>query len=231
MELVPLFTMIILLLLLLLMMMVVFVVVGCIEPFYFVRTMDSLGSVCFFVVVVGTCIVVNGCLDAIIVIIIDDVIKFGLVGDGVVLVPGMEQFDLIQGPIVSNFRINIGTNAVAADTMRITFIAVLFFKGIPIVVTNNVIIIIIISIVVVVDVDVVVVNGYCLIQIEPFFIYFVRTMDAMGSVCFFVIVVGTCIVVDGCLDSTLVIITDNVIIIIIIIIIGIFDVVVIVVVE
>jgi hypothetical protein len=39
-------------------------VVGCIAPFYFVRTMDSLGSVCFFVVIVGTCIgaciVVNG---------------------------------------------------------------------------------------------------------------------------------------------------------------------------
>jgi hypothetical protein len=29
-------------------------------------------------------------------------------------------------------------------------------------------------------------------------------MDAVGSVCFFVIIVGTCI--DGCLDSTIVII-------------------------
>jgi hypothetical protein len=44
-------------------------------------------------------------------------------------------------------------------------------------------------------------------------------MDAVGSVCFFVVVVGTCIVVNGCLDSTIVIVTDNVIIIIIIIII------------
>jgi hypothetical protein len=59
----------------------------------------------------GTCIVVNGCLGS---IITDDVIKFGLVGDDAVLVPGKEQFDLIQGPIVSNFGINIGTDAVAA---------------------------------------------------------------------------------------------------------------------
>jgi hypothetical protein len=113
-----------------------------IEPFfiYFVRMMDSGCNVCFVVIVVGTCIiVVNDCLDSTIVIITDNVIKFGLVGDGVVLVPEMEQFDLIQGPIVSNFRINIGTDAV-----RITFIAVLAFKGITIVVTNNVIIIIII---------------------------------------------------------------------------------------
>jgi hypothetical protein len=71
-----------------------------------------------------------------------------LVGDGVVLVlvPEMEQFDLIQGPIVSNFRINVGTDVVAAGTMRITFIAVLVFKDITIVVTNNVIIIIIVII-------------------------------------------------------------------------------------
>jgi hypothetical protein len=94
---------------------------------------DAVGSVsvCFFVVVVGTCVV-----DVVTVIIIE--YQFGLVGDGVVLVPGMEQFDLIQGPIVSNFRINVGTDAVAAG------IAVLVFKGITIVVTNNVIIIIII---------------------------------------------------------------------------------------
>jgi hypothetical protein len=66
-----------------------------------------------------------------------------LVGDGVVLVPEMEKFDLIHGPIVSNFRINVGTDAEAAGTMWITFIAVLVFKGITIVVTNNVIIIVI----------------------------------------------------------------------------------------
>jgi hypothetical protein len=65
-----------------------------------------------------------------------------LVGDGVVLVPEMEQFDLIQGPIVSNFRINVGTDAVAAGTMWITFIAVLVSKGITIVVKNNVIIVV-----------------------------------------------------------------------------------------
>jgi hypothetical protein len=59
----------------------------------------------------------------------------------------MEQFDLIQGPIVSNFRVNIGTDAVAAGTMPITFIAVLVFKDIIIVVTRNVIIIIIIIII------------------------------------------------------------------------------------
>jgi hypothetical protein len=55
--------------------------------------MDALGSVlvCFFVVVVGTCIiVVNCCLGSTIVIVTDNVIKFGLVGDGVVLVPEME---------------------------------------------------------------------------------------------------------------------------------------------
>jgi hypothetical protein len=67
-----------------------------------------------------------------------------LVGDDFVLVPEMEQFDLIQGPIVSNFRINVGTNTVAAGTMQITFIVVLVYKDITIVVTNNVIIIIII---------------------------------------------------------------------------------------
>jgi hypothetical protein len=41
------------------------VVVGYIKPFYFVRTMDTVGSVCFFVIVVCTCIiVVNGGLDS-----------------------------------------------------------------------------------------------------------------------------------------------------------------------
>jgi hypothetical protein len=55
----------------------------------------------------------------------------------------MEEFYLIQGPIVSNFRLNIGTDAVTAGT----FIAVLVFKGITIVVTNNVIIIISVGIV------------------------------------------------------------------------------------
>jgi hypothetical protein len=101
--------------------------------------MDAVGSVlvCFFVVVIGTCVV-----DVVIVIIIE--YQFGLVGDGVVLVlvPEMEQFDLIQGPIVSNYRINVGTDAVAAG------IAVLVFKGITIVVTNNVIFIIIIVIII-----------------------------------------------------------------------------------
>jgi hypothetical protein len=57
----------------------------------------------------------------------------------------MEQFDLIQGPVVNNFKFNIGTDAVAAGTIRSTFIAVLVFKGITIVVTNNVIIITIIG--------------------------------------------------------------------------------------
>jgi hypothetical protein len=56
----------------------------------------------------------------------------------------MEQFDLIQGPVVNNFKFNIGTGAVAAGAIWSTFIAVLVFKGITIVVTNNVIIVIII---------------------------------------------------------------------------------------
>jgi hypothetical protein len=71
---------------------------------------------------------------------------------------------------------------VAVGTCIVVLIAV-----ITIVVTNTVIKIISIDVVVVVAV----VIGYCLIQIEPFFIYFVRTMDAVGIVCFFVIVVGT----------------------------------------
>jgi hypothetical protein len=41
-------------------------------------------------------------------------------------------------------------------------------------------------------------------------------MDAVGSVCFFVIVAGTCIVVNGCLDySTIVAIITDIIVIII----------------
>jgi hypothetical protein len=106
--------------------------------------MDSLGSVCFFVIIVGTCIIVVNASDIDWFVVCNVVVveyQFGLVGDGVVvLVPGMEQFDLIQGPIVSNFRINVGTNAVAV----VTFIAVLVFKGITIAVTSNVITIIII---------------------------------------------------------------------------------------
>jgi hypothetical protein len=39
---------------------VVVVVVGYIKPFYFVRTMDAVCSVCFVVIVIGTGIVVNG---------------------------------------------------------------------------------------------------------------------------------------------------------------------------
>jgi len=49
------------------------VVVGYIIPFPFVRTMDSVCNVCFVVIVVGACIVVNGCciwFDAVIIVII-----------------------------------------------------------------------------------------------------------------------------------------------------------------
>ena len=40
---------------------IIIIIIGC-QPFftYFVRTMDSVCNICFVVIVVGTCIVVNG---------------------------------------------------------------------------------------------------------------------------------------------------------------------------
>jgi hypothetical protein len=176
-----------------------------------------------------------------------------LVGDGVVLVPGMEQFDLIQGPVVSNF-IDIDNDTTIVGYIKpfyfvrtmdavcsVCFVVIVVGTGIVVNSSGSIsriirivvvdgywlpcccccccnVIIIIIIIAIAIGIDGVVV-GY----IKPF--YFVRTMDAVGSVCLFVVVMGTCIVVDGCLDNVIIII----IIIIIIVIISYFDVVVVVV--
>ena len=72
-----------------------------------------------------------------------------MIGAVVVLVqvPEMDQIGLIQGPIVKNFELNVGNDAVGAGYIRTIFTAVLIFNSVTIVVTDNMIIIIIIIII------------------------------------------------------------------------------------
>jgi hypothetical protein len=74
------------------------VVVGYIKPFYFVRTMDAVGSasVCFFVIVVGTCIVVNGRLGSTIATIVIIYI-FIIIIIIIIIISGSDRKDMERG--------------------------------------------------------------------------------------------------------------------------------------
>ena len=184
-------------------MVVVFVIIaiigfGC-QPFftYFVRTMDSVCTVCVVVIVVGTCIVVNGCCCCCCIVrIIITIINIITISPGcqcdwcytTVVIRRVIFVILVVGACVVGAYIVV--NGSSSNSIRSSSILII------IIITDD-------GVVVVVLVE---------YQIEPF--CFVRTMDAVGSVCLFVIVVGACIVVNGCYDS-IIVMTNNVIIVIV----------------